>query len=341
MRLTPDQFLRQLSSKPNWPLLLIAGDEPFLTLELLDQTRAFLRKEGFEERTLFEVDGRFDWSQFTAEAQALSLFSTLKIIELRFKNSPDRKAQQAITSYLESPSPDLFILISTPQLKGATLNAKWVKNIESRGAVVPVYSLRNHEYPQWIAARAALKGLKLSREAISLLAENNEGNLFSVAQELDYLALYYGDAEIDLEALRSALTQSSRFIAFDLGDAMLLGDVDRVFRIIEGLEAEGEAPTLVNWVLQKEISQIGQMLQKQAAGAPPNQVFSGVWQSKRPLYQAALSRIDQRLWVNLTRMVVQIDHAIKGQLQENPWNAIRRVAFAFAGQRLLSLSAKV
>lgn len=333
--------MRELAKKPDWHALLISGDEPFLSLELLDQTRQFLRKQGFEERELFEVDGRFDWSQFSAATETLSLFSTLKIIELRFKNLPDRKAHQAIMEYLSAPSSDLFIIIETPQIKSSGLNAKWVKAVEKVGAVIPVYPPRFHEYPRWIAGRAAQKGLRLSPEAVTLLAEHNEGNLFSVAQELDYLALFYGEEEVDVEGLRRALTQSSRFIAFDLSDAMLMGDVDRVFRIIEGLEAEGEPATLVNWMLQREVSLLGQMLNKRAKGAPMNEVFAGIWQSKRPLYQSALSRIDERLWRNLTRMIVQIDHAIKGQLQENPWNAIRRVAFALAGQRLLSLSAKV
>ena len=55
--------------------LLVAGDEPYLSLSLADQARAFYRENGFQERELFEVDGKFDWGNFTNATQSLSLFS--------------------------------------------------------------------------------------------------------------------------------------------------------------------------------------------------------------------------------------------------------------------------
>lgn len=99
--------------------LLVAGDEPYLSLNLADQARAFCRENGFQERELFEVDGKFDWGNFTSSTQSLSLFSEKKIIELRFNNVPDRKAQTALEEYFTNPQEDLFLLISTPQLKAA------------------------------------------------------------------------------------------------------------------------------------------------------------------------------------------------------------------------------
>lgn len=319
--------------------LLVAGDEPYLTLNIADQARAFFRDEGFQERDLFEVDGKFDWGNFTNATQSLSLFSTQKIIELRFNNLPDRKAQAALEGYFANPLEDLFLLISTPQLKAAQQKAKWVTAIDQVGIVAILYPPRVHEYPGWIFNEAKQRGLKLEKEAVDLLAQNNEGNLFSVIQELDYLALYYGDEVISAAALRSALTQSSKFIAFDLSDAILEGDMVRINRIITAFEEEGEAATLVNYLLQKEISTLGEMLLELNNGKSMAQVLSKVWRNKQPLYQQALSRLNLRTWKNIMKMVVQIDGAIKGQVKENPWNAIRRVAFAIAGQRLLSLSA--
>ena len=329
--------LKQYSARIS--ALLVAGDEPYLSLNLADQARAFFRANGFNERDLFEVDGKFDWSLFMGATQSLSLFSEKKIIELRFNNAPDKKAQTAIENYLANPQEDLFLLISTPQLKGAQQKAKWVQTIEKAGIVSILYPPRVHEYPGWIFNEAKQRHLKLQKDAVDLLAQNNEGNLFSVIQELDYLALYYGDKVISAEDLRSALTQSSKFIAFDLSDAILEGDIDRINRIITAFEEDGEPATLVNFLLQKEIATLGEMLFEMNQGKNMQQVLSKVWRNKQPLYQKALGRLNLRTWKNVMKMVVQIDSAIKGQLKENPWNAIRRVAFALSGQRLLSLSA--
>lgn len=319
--------------------LLVAGDEPYLTLNLADQARAYYRENGFTERDLFEVDGKFDWNSFIAATQSLSLFSEKKIIELRFNNVPDKKAQTALENYFANPLPDLFLLISTPQLKAAQQKSKWVTMIEKVGIVSILYPPRVHEYPGWIFNEAKQRNLQLQKDAVDLLAQNNEGNLFSVIQELDYLALYYGDEMISADALRSALTQSSKFIAFDLSDAILEGDIDRINRIITAFEEEGEPAVLVNYLLQKEIATLGEMLFEMNQGKSMQQVLNKVWRNKQPLYQKALGRMNLRTWKNVMKMVVQIDGAIKGQLKENPWNAIRRVAFALAGKRLLSLSA--
>ncbi len=323
----------------NIAALLVAGDEPYLTIHLMDQARHFYREIGFKERVLFEVDGKFNWDQFTGETQSLSLFSEQKIIELRFNNLPDRKAQTALENYFSNPIPELFLLISTPQLKSAQQKAKWVSSIDKVGVVSFLYPPRVHEYPGWIFNEAKQRNIRLQKDAVDLLAQNNEGNLFSVIQELDYLALYYGDEEISADALKDALTQSSKFIAFDLSDAILEGDIVRIDRIITAFEEEGEAPTLVNYLLQKEITTLGEMLFELDEGKNIQQVLSKVWRNKQSLYQQALARISLRSWRNIMKMVVQIDHAIKGQIKENPWNAIRRVAFALSGKRLLSLSA--
>lgn len=319
--------------------LLVAGDEPYLSLNLADQTRALYREHGFTERDVFEVDGKFDWNLFIGATQSLSLFSEKKIIELRFNNVPDKKAQTALEHYFADPLSDLFILISTPQIRAAQQKAKWLTMIDKAGIVAILYPPKVHEYPGWIFNEAKQRNLKLQKDAVDLLAQNNEGNLFSVIQELDYLALYYGDKVISADDLRSALTQSSKFIAFDLSDAILEGDIDRINRIITAFEEEGEPATLVNYLLQKEIATLGEMLFEMQQGKNMQQVLSRVWRNKQPLYQQALGRVNLRTWKNVMKMVVQIDKAIKGQLKENPWNAIRRVAYALSGKRLLSLSA--
>ncbi len=319
--------------------LLAAGDEPYLVLSLMDQARSFCREVGFAERDLFEIDAKFDWNLFTEATQSLSLFSEKKIIELRFNNPPDRKAKSALENYLSHPESDLFLLISTPQLKSAQQKERWVSMIDKVGIVAFLYPPRVHEYPGWIFNEAKRRNLQLEREAVELLAQNNEGNLFSVIQELDYLALYYGDQTISEEDLKDALIQSSKFIAFDLSDAILEGDIARIDRIISTFEEENESAVLVNSLLQKEVTTLREMLLNLQAGQSMQQVLSKVWRNKQPLYQRALSRISLPLIKNVMKMMVQIDQATKGQLKENPWNALRRVAFALSGERLLSLSA--
>lgn len=340
MRLYSHQLFELLPKKPEWQVVLLSGDEPFLKIEAEDFIRQTLKKTfGFTERVTLEVNPAFNWADFQEESQSLSLFSEKRLLELRFLSKPNQEAQKALMAYGKNASSDNFLLVSTPRLTQAELKRAWVKVFSKLGAIVPLYAPKPAEYPRFIAERARQKGLSLSRGAVEMLASHNEGNLFALMQELDYLALFYGQNPISEKEMTYALTQSSRFMVFDLNEALLLGDTKRLFRILDNLREENEPLTLINWVLHNELTTLGEMLQKIAMGQSRFEVLKGVWPQKKPLYEKALVRFNSQLWLHLSYMVKQIDEAIKGEIKEDPWNAVLRVAFAFAGRRTLPLSA--
>ena len=82
MRIKPDQLQNHLT-KGLAGCYMVHGDEPLLQQEICDAIRNKARQEGFLERDLFHAEGRFDWQQITASDQAMSLFSSRKIIEIR------------------------------------------------------------------------------------------------------------------------------------------------------------------------------------------------------------------------------------------------------------------
>ena len=53
---------------------------------------------------------------------------------------------------------------------------------------------------------------------------------------------------------------------------MLAGDAARYLRIIDGLKSEGEAPTLVLWVLSEELYALGRIQAGVAAGRPVDEL---------------------------------------------------------------------
>jgi len=48
------------------PVYLVAGDEPLLVAEALDQVREAARRAGFAERELHVVDRSFRWAELEA-----------------------------------------------------------------------------------------------------------------------------------------------------------------------------------------------------------------------------------------------------------------------------------
>ena len=82
MPLKIDQLETHLKNSANKPIYIVSGDEPFQKQECIDQIRAHYRKQGYEERVVFDVTGNrnFDWNIINEANNNLSLFSNKKII---------------------------------------------------------------------------------------------------------------------------------------------------------------------------------------------------------------------------------------------------------------------
>lgn len=340
MRIKAEQLKSLLSKQGLMPVYLVCSDEPCLLYEVEDCIRDYAKAKGFSERDLFDVDAKFDWSLFIDATQALSLFSNLKIIELRFLAKPDAVAQKHLMSYLEHASQDLLLIIRTPKLDTTNLKSKWVMALDKVGGLLVLYPPEPAALPSWVAARAKSAGVDLDDNAIRFLSDHDEGNLLAIIQEIARLKVLYGSEKIDIERLKAVMTDSARFGVFDLPDAILQGDLTRVKRMIDVLKAEGEEPILINWALQKEIRIFSKIITTVSTGQSIENALNGIWEKRKPLYRNAVKRFNPERIKILAQMSVEIDRAIKGNLQENPWNAILRVSFALAGKSFLPLSSE-
>jgi len=174
MKIRPEQFKNHLH-KDLLPAYMISGDEPLLVQESADALRLAARQQGFSGRDVFYSDGKFDWDQLHNEANALSLFSEKKIIEINISNGkPGDKGSKAICELCANPNPDNLLLIVAPKLERAAQNSKWVKSIESLGAHVQVWPITGEQLPRWIKQRLHDSGIDANQEAVQILAERVE-----------------------------------------------------------------------------------------------------------------------------------------------------------------------
>ncbi|OAD21795.1 DNA polymerase III delta subunit [Candidatus Thiomargarita nelsonii] len=86
-----------------------------------------------------------------------------------------------------------------------------------------------------------------------------EGHLLACAQEIEKLHLLYGKAQIDTTQVLDAVVDSARFDVFNWVDTVLTGDVPRLVRQLQGLQAEGVEVILVAWALNKEIRNLSEI----------------------------------------------------------------------------------
>jgi DNA polymerase-3 subunit delta len=182
------------------------------------------------------------------------------------------------------------------------------------------------------------RGLEPSPEAARLLAERVEGNLLAAAQEVEKLVMLYGTGPVDLETVREAVSDSSRYDVFELVDAALLGDAPRVSHILDGLRGEGVEPILVLWALSRELRSMETMASALAGGEGLDRVLSAnrVWEKRKPPVRAALQRHgNPRRWQAMLYRGARIDRMVKGVEPGNAWDELLQLALLMAGTRLV------
>ena len=311
-------------------LYAIHGAEALLALEASDRIREAARRDGCTEREVFFAEPGADWSRFGAAAANLSLFASKRLVELRIPTGkPGTEGSRAIEAYCNRLPDDAVTLVALPELDWQQQKSKWFEALERTGLLVEAKCVTRDELPEWLAERLSRQKQRASVETLEWLADRVEGNLLAAKQEVEKLALLLPEGEVTLEAIRDAVTDVSRFERDGLLDAIHAGDVNRIARVVDCLEAEGEPLPLLLWTLAEEL----RLLMALAANQRPRRFLP-------PARMAALQQTARRLdAASIDRELLRahrIDRMIKGVETGDPWDSVTELAMGLAGRPVLA-----
>lgn len=322
-------------------LYTLHGDEPLLAQEAADAIRTVARAQGFSERTVYTVAGaHFDWSDVLASGSALSLFADKQMLEIRIPSGkPGKEGSAALQQLAESSQgqTDNLTLVVLPRLDAATRKGAWFGALESFGVTVPIEPVDRPALPLWIAQRLQQQGQRVAageegQRTLQFFADRVEGNLLAAHQEIQKLGLLFPAGELTQAQVESAVLNVARYDVFKLSEAVLSGQMARVQRMLEGLQAEGEAAVLVHYTLAEDIRALKRVKDAMALGRPMPMALreNRIWGVKEKLYERVLPRLSD---ANLARMLLaahQVDGIVKGlKVPEWPadgWQALQRLA---------------
>lgn len=315
---------------------MLVGDEPLALSECLDSIRNAARKAGADERNSYIVERNFNWQQIGQFAQALSLFSTLRILEIHIPNGkPGVEGGKALTELSANLIPDTTTIIVLPTLERDAKNSAWFGALQKAAVVIDLKEISPAQLPNWLAARLAFQNQSTDAISLAFIAHQVEGNLLAAHQEIQKLALLYPAGEISHESVREAVLNVSRFDAFQLGDAVLAGDAARVTAILQGLQDEGEQVVAVMnplmWVLRPLVRI------KQAEARNENilnaMTSARIYGDRQNLVKRALIRLNLRQLEAALQKLCDIDKTAKGMLQGDAWLELSRLCFGLAKVR--------
>lgn len=340
-----DQLMRMLGeNKPLSPVYLLSGDEPLQIMEASDAVRAVARQQGFEEREILRVETGFDWSALGQSADALSLFSQRKVLDLRLeKQSPGKVGSKALIEYVKRIPDDKVLLITCGRLDARQKNSAWVKALDKAGVFVQVWDFSLAQTLGWVAKRMRAQGMQPTQEAVRLLTERVEGNLLAAAQEIDKLKLLHGEGPVDEEQVLAAVSDSSRFTIFDLSTAVTQGDSRRIQHVLYHLRQEGTATPLVLWVLNDLVSQLSDACYELRQTGSEQQALSKIPRPRQKTLQPAMRRLQSADWPLILQKTINVDRLIKGlslvanKGEARVWVELLNLSLLLAGTKVVAV----
>jgi DNA polymerase-3 subunit delta len=275
-----------------------------------------------------------------AAGGSMSLFADRQILEIRLPTGkPGKEGSPMIQQLAQSAEGNdstltLFVL---PRLDSATKKGAWFGALEQFGVSLQIDSLDRAQLPQWIAQRLKLQNQSVAsgqdgQNCLQFFADRVEGNLLAAHQEIQKLALLYPAGELTQAQVESAVSNVARFDVFKLSEAVLAGQVARVQRMLDGLQAEGEAAVLVHYTLAEDIRALKRVKDAMAEGRPLPMALreQRIWGAREKLFERVLPKLSTARLAQLLKNAHQVDGIVKGlkvaDWPTDPWQALQRLA---------------
>ncbi len=319
----PAQLARALER-----VYLVAGGEELLVQECRDLIIEAARKQGFAERDVYQVEGRFDWNSIAADSAAPSLFSTRKIVDIRLPSGkPGKEGAKVLGEMASSADPDILLLVSCGQWSKATKKTKWAGTLAKHGVLVEIWPVKPQELPGWIRQRMLQAGLEPDADAVALLADLVEGNLLAAQQEIDKLLLLDQGRRVSAQLIHRSVANSARFDSFRLVECGLLGRLDECLRVVSGLHRMNTPIQLVVGALYRELSLAAAVRAVIRSGESEAAVFGKyhIWSSRQGPMKAAIRRLSESNLDDTFRSLALIDRQSKGRASGDPWQTLDRL----------------
>jgi DNA polymerase III subunit delta len=333
VRISTEQLQQHLARELK-PLYAVFGDEMLLGIEASDRIRARARADGYTERDVLTVDSGFKWSELAFAGNSQSLFATRRVLELRVPTGkPGTEGSEALQAYCEGLPPDTLTLVVLPGIDWRAQKAGWFEALDRAGVAVEAKTVARKALPEWIAGRLKNQNQEADKETLEFIADRVEGNLLAAHQEVQKLALLFPAGRIGFEQVREAVLDVARYDVFNLGEALLEGDVLHLSRMLDGLRGEGVAPPLVLWAIAEEIRAIGRVLDGAAAGKSPPQLWrdAKVWgNSHQNLMQQNHRRYTKDQVESAIAHAAKVDRMVKGLIRGDVWDELLQLGLRFA-----------
>lgn len=312
---------------------LIHGGEPLQTLEATTAIHMKLKKHGFIDRKIFTPNNSFNWDQLIAASKELSLFSEKLLIELHLQDHKvGLPGSKTIMQFLNDPHEDICLLIIANKLDSSTQKTKWFTAIQHAGGIIAARPLTEEQLVPWTLARLKRFDFTAAHAIITLLTKFYFGNLVALSQLIETLAVCTPKGELLLEQISPHLHNNAEFNIFNLVDAAIDGDSQKICQIFYCLQNDQAEPAIILWGIAKELRILIKIAFALEQDLPYAEICKdyGIWSSRSGKLRQYLNNTSRPQLENILQKLTSIDLIIKGVAPGLIWESLLTVYLEFA-----------
>ena len=144
--------------------------------------------------------------------------------------------------------------------------------------------------------------------------------------------MLYPPGELSAGQIEAAVLNVARYDVFKLGEAVLGGNLPRVQRVLDGLQAEGESEVMALYALAEDIRALKRVRDAIDAGKPLPMALreQRIWGPKERLFERVLPQLQASVLAQLLHAAHLTDGIVKGikapGWPAGSWQALHRLA---------------
>jgi DNA polymerase-3 subunit delta len=306
------------------PIYLLAG-EAFLSEEALDRVRS---EVGVDQLSEDDFDATAEIGDILSALHTSTLLGGNRLVIIRDAQDLKKDQVEALDAYLESPSPDVaLVLIASGKTK---LDARAKKT----GVVVSLEPPKGRRLVSWIRDRARMHSVKVDDRAAWALTDSVGPDLRDLDGALSQLATALGSgAQVTAQEVKKAFARvaDERIFAFTdaVGERKLAPAMTALRRLLD----QGDEPLLVFGALNAHIKRLlrARRYADQGARAVGSALGLPEWRAERMQKQARTYREEEL--VKALSILADTDVDMKGEFPSPEIALERAVVRIVSGER--------
>ncbi|WWO98725.1 MAG: DNA polymerase III subunit delta [Candidatus Dasytiphilus stammeri] len=307
------------NNKFRYRCYILAGKDPLLLKESEEIIRKHASKLGFYEYLNVIFNLKNDWNEIINNFKKQSLFGTRRILRIILSNrqfSPLWKEKFFSLIKLLHLHLNIILIIIIPYDENQLEKRSWLDLFQS-SVVVDCSTPETYQLPKWICRRAEKMGLKIHKNALNWICYNYERNLLALVQILELLDVLLPDGIVTLSRIENLVNDMAYFDSVHWVEAVLKGDSNRAFHILDQLRKQGSEISSLCYVLQRYLMTL-LLLHIQISTTPLKILFHQyrIIYRRQLLFKQALQRLNRDQIQKSLCLLVDIEVSLKQSYED-------------------------